>query len=99
MAKYFSDIGEQAIELFAVRPMRREEFKQKFPTVKGMKYDSLAYWVGIEKSGDSTVLPVTRIIDYKKNPSKHECNARCMTGSRTGSCECSCGGKNHRRYA
>lgn len=41
-------------------------------------------------------LPVERIVNYKSNPSKHECDARCMNASgRTMNCECSCGGKNH----
>jgi hypothetical protein len=39
-----------------------------------------------------------REIEYKKNPSRHECDARCMNA--TGlimKCECKCGGKNHGR--
>jgi hypothetical protein len=41
-------------------------------------------------------VPVQRSVNYKKNPSKHECDARCMNASgRTMNCECSCGGKNH----
>jgi hypothetical protein len=39
-----------------------------------------------------------RIIDFKSNSSRHECDARCMNA--TGlimKCECSCGGKNHGR--
>lgn len=41
-------------------------------------------------------LPVNRIINYKSNPSKHECDARCMNASgRTMNCECACGGINH----
>lgn len=45
-------------------------------------------------------LPVERIVNYKSNPSKHECDARCMNASgRTMNCECSCGGKNHGKGA
>jgi hypothetical protein len=41
-----------------------------------------------------------RVIEYKSNPSRHECDARCMNASgRTMNCECSCGGKNHGRGA
>lgn len=43
---------------------------------------------------------VTRSIIFKKNPSRHECDARCMTAQgKTMQCECSCGGKNHGRAA
>jgi hypothetical protein len=38
----------------------------------------------------------TRQIEYKANPSKHECNAKCMGAhGRSMVCECKCGGKNH----
>jgi hypothetical protein len=37
----------------------------------------------------------SRAIQYKAQPSKHECNAKCMNGSMRGVCECKCGGKNH----
>jgi len=36
-----------------------------------------------------------RKIQYKSQPSMHECNAKCMSGRHNGTCECSCGGKNH----
>ncbi len=38
----------------------------------------------------------TRVVQFKSNPSRHECDARCMNATgRTMQCECSCGGKNH----
>jgi hypothetical protein len=38
----------------------------------------------------------TRMIEYKRNASKHECDARCVNATgRIMKCECSCGGKNH----
>lgn len=40
--------------------------------------------------------PITRTIVMKANPSRHECDARCMNATgRTMNCECSCGGANH----
>ena len=43
-------------------------------------------------------LPVERTVEYKSNPSRHECDARCMNATgRIMKCECSCGGKNHGR--
>ena len=45
-------------------------------------------------------LPANRVINYKSNPSRHNCDARCMNATgRTMNCECACGGKNHGRGA
>ena len=41
---------------------------------------------------------VTRTIELKPNPSRHECDARCYNATgRVMKCECSCGGVNHGR--
>ena len=88
--KYFN--GE--IELTAgVWYMPRREFAERFPGVKGRPVDSVSLFVG-SITGDRTVQPVTRIIDYKRNPSRPKCDARCMN-AKGRTCECSCGGKNH----
>ena len=50
-------------------------------------------WLGIDSDG--FFRPVTRKIEYKSNPSLHECDARCMNGRCNGKCECRCGGVNH----
>lgn len=43
-------------------------------------------------------IEVERKVEYKSNPSKHECDARCYNATgRIMKCECSCGGKNHGR--
>jgi len=45
-------------------------------------------------------LPANRIVRLKLNPSKHECDARCINATgRIMNCECSCGGKNHGKGA
>ena len=45
-------------------------------------------------------VPVDRKVEYKSNPSRHECDARCMFATgKIMKCECSCGGKNHGRGA
>ncbi len=50
------------------------------------------------KGWDRGYVAVTRTVNYKSNPSLHECDARCMNASgRTMNCECSCRGKNHGR--
>lgn len=39
-----------------------------------------------------------RVVEYKSNPSRHECDARCLNATgRVMKCECACGGKNHGR--
>lgn len=48
-------------------------------------------------SGDAWV-KVTRTVEYKSLPSRHECDDRCMNATgRVMKCECRCGGKNHGR--
>lgn len=52
----------------------------------------------VEGKGWQGYVPVERKIQYKSNPSRHECDARCMFATgRVMKCECSCGGKNHGR--
>jgi len=61
---------------------------------KHNRYDSFSRIVGHPVSGPDAILPITRSIQYKSNPSLHKCDARCMNA--TGHiCECSCGGLNH----
>lgn len=79
-------------ELTAIWPMQNEQFEQQFPGVKAKRWDSFSRVVG--KSADGRTLPVTRVIFYKKNPSLHKCDGRCLN-AKGGNCECSCGGKNH----
>lgn len=86
--KYFS--GD--VELTGAHSMKKEKFMELFPGVKGKSYDYFYKWVG--HGPDGSILPVTRIIYYKKNPSLHKCDSRCMC-AKGGTCECSCGGKNH----
>lgn len=41
-------------------------------------------------------IKITRTVTMKSNPSRHECDTRCMNASgRTMNCECACGGRNH----
>lgn len=54
------------------------------------KHNDTWGWTGAEW------VKIARVVNYKSNPSLHECDARCMNASgRTMNCECSCGGKNH----
>jgi hypothetical protein len=103
--RHFSDFNGETIRLCRVTGMNNAPFQRKFPGVKGKKYDGYAMLVG-EREGTLPVwcevtkgwireyYPVTRTIEYKKNPSKHKCDARC-TNAKGFKCECSCNGKNH----
>lgn len=93
--KYFSDVNGEAVEITGLTNMDNPAFAAQFPGVKGMRADGYSKWVA--RAADGKVLPVTRMIDYKKQPSLHECNAKCLNGKHNGTCECQCGGKNHGR--
>lgn len=95
--KYFSDIGGDACELKAPYGMDNKEFAAKFPGVRGFRYDGFTMWVGYPLQGTGGAMPVTRKIEFKSFPSRHECNAKCLNGKHNGTCECKCGGKNHGR--
>lgn len=61
-------------------------------------YVSKADLFFVSGEGWKGYVPVERSIEFKSNPSRHECDARCLNA--TGlvmKCECSCGGKNHGR--
>ena len=92
--KNFSDYTGEALALSFVTAIANVEFAARFPGVKGLRYDGYTMWVG-KVEGSNTLLPVTRKIEYKSFPSKHECNTKCLNGKHNGVCECKCGGKNH----
>jgi hypothetical protein len=90
--RYFADLDGTQTELTPWGSLRNADFAAKFPGVKGKKCDSFSRWIGKDSNG--VVLPITRSIQRKNNPSMHKCDARCLNA--TGFlCECSCGGKNH----
>lgn len=90
--RYFSDLGG-TVEISAPRPMANAKYRALFGSIKGRRYDGFSMMVGDDSAG--RVLPVTRAISYKRSPSLHKCNAKCLGGKPNGICECSCGGKNH----
>lgn len=94
--KYFSDMSSEAVELTGLSQLDNSEFAERFPGIKGMRADGFSKWVAMGPKG---WMPVTRMIDYKRAPSLHECNAKCLNGKCNGVCECKCGGKNHGRGA
>lgn len=95
--KKFCDITGEAIELGAMTQMKNAEFFARWPGVKGIRADGYTMWVARPLTGTDGLQPVTRMIEMKSFPSKHECNSKCLNGKHNGACECQCGGKNHGR--
>ena len=93
--KNFSDWNGETVELVGyLFGMDNAKFAAAFPGIKGKMWDSYSKRVGY--SADKRLLPVTRSVEYKKFPSKHVCDARCVHATgKIMRCECSCGGKNH----
>jgi hypothetical protein len=109
--KHFADTLEGPVELEKVRGLAFAEFEALFPGVKGLVHgDVRDRAVGLDPESPAALwdsatsrwvynwLPVSRVVIYKKQPSRHECDARCTHATgRVMKCECSCGGKNHGR--
>lgn len=99
--RYFSDFNNESVECVLISTISNEEYAKLFPGVCGLRYDGYSKIVGSKLNDTfyleikSDYLPVTRKIEYKSNPSKHKCNAKCLGGKINGTCECSCEGKNH----
>lgn len=85
--RYFN--GTDRVDYYG--PIDNAEFAQRFPGIKGIRYDSFARIVG---RLDGVLVPITRRVFFKSNPSLHKCDARCRN-AKGHNCECSCGGKNH----
>lgn len=94
--RYFSDVTGEVVALTAPHGMPNEAFAVRWPRVKGFSYDGYQMLVGhVGGNLGGAILPVTRKIEYKSLPSRHECNAKCVNGKANGTCECMCGGRNH----
>lgn len=101
--RYFNALTE----LTKVYPIDLKEFKERFPeAVVGAKHGSyplIGRPANVEITQDmkradvaALYVPVERVIEYKKNPSLHKCDARCQNATgRIMKCECRCGGKYH----
>ena len=97
--KYFSDVNGLTVELTGLSQMNNDEFARRFPGVKGIRNDGysmrVGYAAGAGNAARGMELPMTRAIEMKRFPTRHECNAKCLNGKHNGACECQCGGKNH----
>lgn len=97
--KFFADLNGETIPLHGnILGIKNAEFAAKYPGLKGRRFDS--FEMQAMYGPDNQLYPVTRVIEFKSNPSRHECDARCLHAKgRIMKCECSCGGKNHGKYA
>lgn len=71
----------------------------KFDAIGGVRSkhnwcDGFTRLAGHPVTGPDAILPVTRTIYYKSNPSLHQCGARCRH-AKGHNCECACGGQFH----
>lgn len=78
--KYFADVNGETFELSSIRFDGNQRGAAKFSG----------------RASNGELLTATRAIEYKRNPSKHVCDDRCMNATgKVMKCECACGGKNH----
>lgn len=90
MIKYFN----QTDELTNIQQIPVDQFRALGGITSKANYvDSFKRLVGV--NSEKKLVPVQRAIEYKKQPSLHVCNAKCLGGKFNGTCECQCGGKNH----
>jgi hypothetical protein len=97
MTKFFSGTEQ----VFDAISMDNRKVVSTFGALVGKKSDSFSRLVGFAKNTHSMdraafigAKPITRVIDFKSNPSLHKCDARCRH-AKGNCCECSCGGKFH----
>jgi hypothetical protein len=91
--KYF--FGE--VELGVITSMPREVVRAKYPEGRIRKWDDFNLMVGAEVEANVTrqnFRPVTRMVCFKENGSRHKCGARCQA-AKGHDCECECGGLMH----
>lgn len=72
--------------------------------LQGVYHDNGKFFGYVDKSdlvfvagkGWAGYIQADRKVEYKSNPSRHDCDDRCLYATgRTMKCECACGGKNH----
>ncbi len=93
--KEFKSYSEET-ELALTFPRPRGEVRERFPLGRIRAFDSFQLMVGTVdgRYSHESYLPVTRLICYKVNGTKHKCGGRCRQ-AKGGDCECECGGRFH----
>lgn len=82
--KFFATVAGQVVELESI-------WWENNKTALGIPKGTKRVWDGKRWTGD---IKAERVIQFKSNPSLHQCDARCMN-AKGRICECSCRGKNH----
>lgn len=90
--KYFANCGGEQVELLDVHYNPQQFFGVISGNLRWLKKKPYRMAGRCEKCGWLHV--AQREIEWKKDPSLHRCDGRCMS-AKGFSCECSCGGKNH----
>lgn len=88
--KYFSGTDE----VKNIHYVPRQIAERAFAHLKVKRVDGYSAMFGHPLQGPDALMPVTRVIDFKRNPSLHKCDARCRH-AKGRQCECSCGGQFH----
>lgn len=92
--KYFADIDGTTVELDRV--CHNGGNARRASSFEGYPVGFMPVFV--QGAGWTKRTAATRIVEMKSNPSRHECDDRCMNATgRVMKCECKCGGKNHGR--
>lgn len=80
--RYFAYMNGDAVELTSIRHDGGGRRAKNFS--------------GLTPAG--TLVKATRMIEYKRFATRHNCDARCFGATgKIMKCECKCGGKNHGR--
>lgn len=96
--KYFSDVTGEPVELEGFRTLSVEVIAERWPGAKPKGPAVNGEHLAGRPIGGGDLLPVTRVIEFKTDPTRHACDARCRNASgRSMKCQCSCEGKNHGR--
>src|SRR5437762_3462186 len=92
--RYFAEINGETVQLANV--WHDGHASSAAHHFQGYVADELAAW----RAGGTraTAHRAARVIEFKSNPSRHQCDDRCTHATgKVMKCECSCGGKNHGR--
>jgi hypothetical protein len=81
--RYFAEVNGETIRLTDIRH-------------DGNIATTVDHFTGL--TPDGVRIQAARMVEFKKFPSLHKCDARCAH-AKGHKCECACGGKNHGRGA
>lgn len=100
---HFADLADGTTVEFRDRTIKtgttntgRQLYRTELARISYRSVEGLSRDVPFGYHPEHGLLRITRTVQMKSNPSRHECDARCMNATgRVMNCECSCNGKNH----